>query len=106
MKLVAPLSRMEKEVHQNIQSLVKSLRNRLKKNIAVLLPADRKDLRTFFPSSTCSGCSLDPPGFRSQQETMAIAHQLRPRFIDSLQGDYASTIEVLRKIAKGQRENR
>ena len=96
------------EVHQNIQSLVKSLREPAEeKNIAVLLPADRKDLQDLL---SIQHLFRDVPLILlvsdHSKETMAIAHQLRPRFIDSLQGDYASTIEVLRKIAKGQRENR
>jgi hypothetical protein len=37
-------------------------------------------------------------------ETMALAHRLRPRFLNDLQGDFTVVIEVLRKMLKGKSE--
>jgi len=96
------------EVYQNIQSLAKSLREPVEEeNIAVLLASDRKDLQDLL---SIRHLLRDVPLILlvsdHSKETMAMAHQLRPRFINSLQGDYGSTIEVLQKIAKGQRESR
>ncbi len=97
----------KREVHQSFQSLVKSLREPLEEeNIAVLLPSDRKDLQDLL---SIRRLLRDIPLILlvpdHSKETMAMAHQLRPRFINSLQDDYGSTIEVLRKIARSQREN-
>jgi hypothetical protein len=96
------------EVHQTIQSLVKSLREPVEeKNIAVLLPADRKDLQDLL---SIRHLFRDVPLILlvsdHSKETMAMAHQLRPRFVSGVQGDYGPTIEVLQKITRGQRESR
>lgn len=96
------------EVHQTIQSLVKSLREPVgEENIAVLLASDRKDLQDFL---SIQHLFRDVPLILlvsdHSRETMAMAHQLRPRFISSLQGDYGPTIEVLQKIRRGQRQSR
>ncbi len=37
-------------------------------------------------------------------ETMALAHRLRPRFLNDVQGDFTAVIEVLRKMVKGKSE--
>lgn len=96
------------EVHQNIQSLVKSLREPVEeKNIAVLLPADRKDLQDLL---SIRHLFRDVPLILlvsdHSKETMAMAHQLRPRFVSGVQGDHGTVIEVLKKIAIGQSERR
>ena len=85
------------EVHQNIQSLVKSLREPVEeKNIAVLLPADRNDLHDLL---SIRHLFRDIPLILlvsdHSKETMAMAHQLRPRFISSLQGDYGPTLRQI-----------
>lgn len=40
------------------------------------------------------------------KETKAMAHQLRPRFVGGVQGDYGTVIEALKKIAIDQPERR
>jgi hypothetical protein len=37
-------------------------------------------------------------------ETMALAHRLRPRFLNDVQGDFTAVIEVLRKMVQGKSE--
>jgi hypothetical protein len=96
----------KKEVHQDIQSLVKSLREPVEeKNIAVLLPADRKDLQDLL---SIQHLLRDIPLVLlisdPNKETMVMAHRLRPRFVGAALGDYGTVIQVLRKIALSQSE--
>jgi hypothetical protein len=94
------------EVHQDIQSLVKSLREPVEeKNIAVLLPADRKDLQDLLSiQHLLRDIPLVLLVSDPNKETMVMAHRLRPRFVGRALGDYGTVIQVLKKIALNQSE--
>ncbi|MGE5254953.1 MAG: hypothetical protein ACM3N7_13375 [Planctomycetaceae bacterium] len=96
----------KREVYQDIQSLVKSLREPVEeKNIAVLLPADWKDLQDLL---SIQHLLRDIPLILliadPNKETTVMAHRLRPRFVGPALGDYGTVIQVLKKIARSQSE--
>jgi hypothetical protein len=96
----------KREVYQNIQSLVNSLREPVEeKNIAILLPIDRKDLQDLL---SIQHLLRDIPLILlisdPDKETMVMAHRLRPRFVGRARDDYGTVIQVLKKIALSQSE--
>jgi hypothetical protein len=96
----------KREVHQNIQSLVKSLREPVEENnIAVLLPADWKDLQDLL---SIQHLLRDIPLILlisdPNKETTVMAHRLRPRFVGRALGDHGTVIQVLKRMVLSQSE--
>ncbi|HXZ38310.1 MAG TPA: hypothetical protein VEL68_19950 [Thermodesulfobacteriota bacterium] len=92
-------------------STLESLAQRLKEpydgeeKVALLAATDQKNLEDFL---SLQRLFLNVPLIllvpNRSTETMALAHRLRPRFLNDVQGDFTAVIEVLRKMVAVQGE--
>jgi len=90
---------------------LESLAQRLKEpydgeeKVALLAATDQKNLEDFL---SLQRLFLNVPLIllvpNRSTETMALAHRLRPRFLNDVQGDFTAVIEVLRKMVSFQGE--
>ena len=92
----------EIEVYKTVKSLSARLRQPVEDpEMAILLISNRNDLmdilsiQHFFRDTPIILFTPD-----NEAETIALAHQLRPRFLSDLQGDFRVVTEVLKKWSK------
>jgi hypothetical protein len=90
------------EIHQSIESLSQRLRQPLEDpKIAILLTNSRVDLMDILSIQHLfrdTPITLFTPD--NERETIALAHQLRPRFLCDTQSDFEVISGVLKKMVK------
>ncbi len=95
----APWGRIED--YPTIESLSRGLRQpREGRGVAILFAADRDEIReliSIHPLLHDTPIILILPD--REPETISMAHQLRPRFLSDIRGDWASVIEVFKRMA-------
>jgi hypothetical protein len=118
MESAESLVRMKKVIETSLPKIkgetfptLESLAQRLKEpydgeeKVALLAATDQKDLGNFL---SLQRLFLNVPLILlvpdRTNETMALAHRLRPRFLSDVQGDFTAVIEVLRKMVTAQGE--
>ncbi len=98
------LPKMKGEIFATLESLAQRLREPYdgEDRVAVLAATDQKnlgDILSLQPLFLNVPLILLVPNRTT--ETMALAHRLRPRYVDDVQGDFTAVIEVLRRMVKG-----
>ena len=98
------LPEVETAVYKTIDELSQSLRHPTEDSgVAILLVSNQEDLknilsiRYLFQNIRIILLISDKAA-----ETVALAHQLRPRFLTNINSDYAEITAVLKKMHKGQ----
>ena len=90
------------EDYPTIESLSRRLREpRENRGVAILFAADRdgmQELLSIRPLLHDTPIILILPDRES--ETISMAHQLRPRFLSDIHGNWAAVVEVLKKMSK------
>jgi hypothetical protein len=101
--IAASIPEGQLEVCRTIESLSRRLKQPLAElDIAVLQAASREELKEIFSFRHLFGdmrIILIVPN--REVETIAMAHQLRPRFLSYTDGDLTVIVEVLRKMLEG-----
>jgi hypothetical protein len=101
------LPRIKGEIYPTLESLAQRLREPYdgEDKVALLVATDQKNLGDLL---SLQHLFLNVPLILlvpdRTPETMALAHRLRPRYLNDVQGDFTSVIEVLRKMVKGRSE--
>jgi L-lactate utilization protein LutB len=95
---------VEMAVYSTIDDLSKSLRQPIENSgIAILLVSNQEDLKNIlsirYLFQNIKTILLLP---NKAPETVALAHQLRPRFLTDINTDLAEVIAVLKKMLKDQ----
>lgn len=97
------LSLMEVEVFRNIESLAARLRRPTSGLIVIVLAATRQELQELQPlRRLLSKARVFLMVGDEEDETIALAHRLRPRFLGYLHDDIAEIASVLGKMLKNQ----
>ena len=98
------LQGVEMAVYKTIDDLSQSLRQPTEDSgVAILLVSNQEDLkntlsiRYLFQNIRIILLLSD-----KKAETVALAHQLRPRFLTNINSDFAEITAVLKKMLKGQ----
>jgi hypothetical protein len=96
------------EVYKTVKSFSERLRQPMEDpKMAILLISSRNDLMDIV---SIQHLFRDTPIILftpdNEAETIALAHQLRPRFLSDLQGDFRVVTEVLKKMVQDQKERR
>jgi hypothetical protein len=101
--IAASIPEGQLEVCRTIESLSCRLKQPLAElDIAVLQAASQEELKEIFSFRHLFGdmrIILIVPN--REVETIAMAHQLRPRFLSYTDGDFTVIVEVLRKMLEG-----
>jgi len=101
------LPKIRGETFPTLESLAERLKEPYngEEKVALLAATDQKSLGDIL---SLQRLFLDVPLIllvpNRTAETMALAHRLRPRFLNDIQGDFTAVIEVLRKMGKGKSE--
>jgi hypothetical protein len=101
------LPRIKGEIYPTLESLAQRLREPYdgEDKVALLVVTDQKNLGDIL---SLQRLFLNVPLIllvpNRTPETMALAHRLRPRYLNDVQGDFTVVIEVLRKMVKGKSE--
>jgi hypothetical protein len=106
--IVTPFPDEKIEKHHTIKSLSLRLRQPMEDSkMVILLISSRNDLMDIL---TIQHLFRDTPIILftpdNEAETIGLAHQLRPRFLSDLQGDFRVATEVLKKMVQDQKERR
>jgi len=98
------LPEVEMVVYRTIDGLSQSLRHPIEDSgVAILLVSNQGDLKNILSIGhlfqNIRIILLVPS---KEAETVALAHQLRPRFLTDINSDFAEITAVLKKMLKGQ----
>jgi hypothetical protein len=95
------------EVYRTFDNLSQRLKHPAQgESIAVLAPGSRQELREILSRrDLLRGLRTIVIAPDHEAETTAIAHQLRPRYLTYLNGDFGVLAAVLRKMVTGHLSN-